>query len=102
MVQDGLIFSSERVVIPEEATGSNKTECTCHRQARECIFWSDMSAEMKELRESRQAWRQLCATKGDTESMKAAKQPRGRIATQLFLFKDEEFPVSVPMTKPEN
>lgn len=56
-VQDGLIFRSERVVIPIALRGNMKQRIhsshmgaeSCIRRTQECIFWPGMNAEIKEM-----------------------------------------------------
>jgi len=56
-VQDGLVFRSDRVIIPKALRGEMKTKIysshmraeSCLRRAQVCIFWPGMNAEVKEM-----------------------------------------------------
>ena len=56
-VQDGLILRSERVAVPQALRQDIKQRIhsshmgaeSCLHRARECVFWSKMNAEIKEM-----------------------------------------------------
>ena len=101
-MQDGLIFSSERVVIPKKPREARKQNVHVIGK-RESAYFGPICPRRWKSYENHAKRAGNCAQPKETlKSMKVTKQPWGRIATELFLFKDEKFLVTVPMTKPEN
>ena len=104
-VQDGLIFRSERVVVPQALRQDIKQRIhsshmgaeSCLHRARECVFWSKMNAEIKEMIA-------MCKTCTKFESsqpkeplmpVETPSRPREKMGVDLFSFDNKDFLLTV-------
>lgn len=104
-VQDGLIFRSERVVIPKALCGNMKQSIhsshmgaeSCLRRVRECIFWPGMNAEIKEMIAACETCRKYERSQANQPLMplKTPSRPWERIGVNLFTFDNKEFLITV-------
>ena len=104
-VQDGLIFRSERVVIPKTLRGDMKQRIhsshmgaeSCLRRARECIFWPNMNAEIKEMIAACETCRKYekSQPKETLISVESPSRPWERIGVDLFTFDNKDFLITV-------
>ena len=104
-VQDGLIFRSERVVVPQglrqdirqRIHSSHMRYESCLRHARECVFWSKMNAEIKEMITMCKACRKFEASQPKEPLMPVETpwRPRKKIGLDLFSFDNKDFLITV-------
>ena len=104
-VQDGLIFRSERVVIPKALRGEMKQKIhsshmgaeSCLRRARECISWPGMNAEVKEMIAACETRRKYEKSQSNQPLMPLdiPYRPWERIGVDLFTFDNKEFLITV-------
>ena len=104
-VQDGLIFRSDRVVIPKALRGEMKMKIhsshmgaeSCLRRARECIFWPGMNAEVKEMIAACETCRKYEKSQPNQPLMplEIPSRPWERIGVDLFTFDNKDFLITV-------
>ena len=104
-VQDGLIFRSDRVVIPKVLRGEMKMKIhsshmgaeSCLRHARECIFWPGMNAEVKEMIAACETCRKYEKSQPNQPliPLEIPSRPWERIGVDLFTFDHEDFLITV-------
>ena len=101
-VQDGLIFRSERVVIPKALRGNMKQRIHSSYMGaesclRECIFWPGMNAEIKEMIAACETCRKYERSQPNQPLMplKTPSRPCERIGVDLFTFDNKEFLITV-------
>ena len=104
-VQDGLIFRSDRVVIPKTLRGEMKLKIhsshmgaeSCFRRARECMFWQGMTAEVKEMIAACETCRKYEKSQPNQPLMplEIPSRPWERIGVNLFTFDNKDFLITV-------
>ena len=104
-VQDGLVFRGERVVIPtdlrqtlkERVHSSNLGIEGCLRRARECLFWPNMNADLKEYISACSICRSH-ETSQQRETLKphdVPDRPWAKVGTDLFSISDTSYLIVV-------
>ena len=105
MVQDGLIFKSNRVVIPKELRADmlKKIHTShlgidgCLRRARECLFWPQMNYDIKQFIGSCDVCRtfETAQQKETLMSHELPCRPWEKVGTDLFTCEGPEYLVLV-------
>ncbi|KAK3703506.1 hypothetical protein QZH41_002225 [Actinostola sp. cb2023] len=105
VVQDGMIFRGERIVVPYSLRKEMKQRIhsshlgaeSCLRRARETLFWPGMSAEIKEMVSACETCRTY-ETSPQKETLmphETPAHPWEQIGVDLFTFDNKEFLVTV-------
>ena len=104
-VQDGLLFRGDRVIIPKRLRGLMKEKIhashmgveSCLRRARECIYWPNMSAELKEYIGSCSTCRsfETAPSKETLMSHDIPNRPWEKVGTDLFSIKEKNYLITV-------
>ena len=103
-VQDGLIFRSERVIIPKALRGEMKQKIhsshmgaeSCLRRARECIFWPGMNTEVKEMILACETCRKYEKSQPhQPRPLEIPSRPWERVGVDLFTFYNKDFLITV-------
>ena len=103
-VQDGLIFRSERVIIPKALRGEMKQKIhsshmgaeSCLRRARECIFWPGMNTEVKEMILACETCRKYEKSQPhQPRPLEIPSRPWERVGVELFMFYNKDFLITV-------
>ncbi|KAK3731146.1 hypothetical protein QZH41_000004 [Actinostola sp. cb2023] len=105
VVQDGMIFRGERIVVPYSLRKEMKQRIhsshlgaeSCLRRARETLFWPGMSAEIKEMVSACETCRtyETSPQKETLMSHETPARPWEQIGVDLFTFDNKEFLVTV-------
>ena len=100
-VQDGLIFRGERVVIPKDLRQSAKERAHsshlgiegCLRRARECLFWPNMNADLKDYIEKCEVCSnfQNSNQKETLMNHEVPDRPWSKVGTDLFSIGDANY-----------
>ena len=105
-VQDGLIFRSERVVVPQALRqdirrqrihSSHMGYESCLSRARECVFWSEMNAEIREMIAMCKTCRKFEASQPKEPLMPVETpwRPWEKIGVDLFSSDNKDFLITV-------
>ena len=104
-LQDGFIFKGERVVIPESLRSIMKEKIHsshlgiegCLRRARECIYWPNMTSDMRQYISSCETCRKYETSQGKETLMSHEVPDRmwQKVGTDLFQMDDKDFLLTV-------
>ncbi len=100
-MQDGIVFKSERVVIPDALRSDmiHRVHSAhlgvegCLRRARDCLRWSGMNAQIKRLIEKCDQCRAL-EMKQQRESLcphELPDRPSSKVGTDLFVLNNSDY-----------
>jgi len=100
-VQNGLIFRSERVIIPNALRGEMKQKIhsshmgaeSCLRRARECIFWPGINTEVKEMILECETCRKYEKSQPHQPliPLEISSRPWERVRVDLFTFDNKDY-----------
>ena len=104
-LQDGFIFKGERVIIPESLRGIIKEKIHsshlgiegCLRRACECIYWPNMTSDMRQYISSCETCRKYETSQGKETLMSHEVPDRmwQKVGTDLFQMDDKDFLLTV-------
>jgi len=104
-IQDGLLFRGERVIIPHDMRKLMKDKIhsshtgidACLRRARECLFWPNMSIEIRDHVAACSTCNKYQVSQGKETLMShdVPDRPWAKVGTDLFFFDEHDYLITV-------